>query len=105
MSSWQIVVILSTIPRIDAKKFEYNQIKLKPKSEYKTDFIYNIIFAVLGIAIFFLYSFPYLGVFFFMGGILCFSFNLLLGFRNWAIWKNYEQIFTKENIEKLCKKN
>lgn len=104
MTAWHLVVILRTIPRIDAKKFEDNQIKLKPKSEYKSDFIYNIVFAVLGIAIFFLYTFPYLGVFFFMGGILCFLFNLLLGFRNWVIWKNYEQIFTKENIEKLCKK-
>ena len=103
MNSWMYVIVLRTIPKIDASRYENNQITLKPKKEYFSDFIYSMIFTLICIVCFFLTSVPYLGVFFFIIGTVGTLYCLLLSFRNAFIYRNYEQIFSEENIKKLIK--
>jgi len=106
MNAFMLNLFLKSIPKANANEFEESRIVLKPKEEWKTDIvIFAITFVGSILAFFFLTTVPYVGTFFFIGGFLGTVLSLFYELRAITIFRNYENLFTDENINKLiCKK-
>ena len=102
MNSWMLVLILKTLPKTDAKEFEETKIILKPRKEWKNDILRFSLLFVLSLLCFGLLShIPYIAPFFFIGGFLGMIMSSMYFARAIFVWKNYDEIFSKDEIMKL----
>ena len=102
MNAWMFTLILKTMPRTEASKFEDSQIIIKPRKAWKNDIFKYSAMLVVSLLCFFLLTFvPYLGPVFFIAGALGAIFSLMFDLRAILVYKNYYELFTKEQIAKL----
>lgn len=97
-------VIIRTIPKIDANKFEDSRLIVKPRKEWLEEFINNILiflFSIIAVILTDKLPIPYIGTFFFMGGFYGIFHAILFGIRAFLIYKAYYQIFKEDDIKKL----
>lgn len=104
MNSFLMVLILKTMPRIDANKYEDGKIPVKPRDDWRNDIFNWIIgFAASLVSFIVLKFIPYVGVLFFMGGFIGMIMTLMYLLRAIVVYRHYDDLFTKENIDKLIK--
>ena len=102
MNAWMFSVILKTLPKIDANKFEETKVILKPRKEWEMDiWKYSATFIVFLLCFLLLSRVPYAAPFFFLAGFLGMIFSFLLISRAVIVYKNYDDLFSKDEVAKL----
>lgn len=104
MNSFLMVMILKTMPRIDANEYEDGRIPVKPRDDWRNDiFNWLIAFVASTVSFFVLTHVPYIETLFFIAGFLGMVLSLMYSFRAILVYRYYDDLFTKENIDKLIK--
>ena len=105
MNSWMLCTVLKTMPRTDANDFEDSKIILKPRKEWENDiFKYLSLFliSILSVWLTDKLPVPYAGTLFFFLGIAGFFISCICGFRAIVVYKYYDDLFKKADIDKLA---
>ena len=104
MNSMLLNIIIQTIPKVDANRYEDGQIIIKSRSKWKSDAISGLSICILCIiAIIFTdkLPIPYLGSIFFIGGFFGLIYAALWGLRAFLVYKYYYDIYKEEDLKKL----
>lgn len=102
MHSYLIAMVLKTMPHIDINQYEDNKIVFKPRNQWKEDCVKFVLLFLVFSAIFFLLSeIRYIGPLFFLIGFLGMIMSIGYSLRAFFVYKNYDEIFSKQNIEKM----
>src|SRR5574344_504761 len=95
-------IIMKTMPHVDSETYNSDKFIIKKRELWKQDiFKYVLIFAVSFVSFFFLVNVYYLGTFFFIGGFVGMMTSILFVLRAIIIYKNYYDLFKKEDIDKI----
>lgn len=104
MNSMLLNVIIQTIPKVDANKYEDGQIIVKSRRKWKNDFFTGLFLFVVCIAAVVLTDklpIPYVGGLLFIGGVFGMIYSSLFTLRALLVYKYYYDIYTEEDLKKL----
>ena len=104
MNSMLLNIIIQTMPKVDANRYEEGRIIVKPRSKWKSDAITGFSLCLLCIVAIILTDklpVPYLGGVLFIGGFFGLVYALLFGFRALMVYKYYYDIYKEEDLKKL----
>ena len=104
MNSMLLNVIIQTIPKVDANKYEDGQIIVKSRRKWKNDFFTGLFLFVVCIAAVVLTDklpIPYVGGLLFIGGVFGMIYSSLFALRALLVYKYYYDIYTEEDLKKL----
>ena len=104
MNSMLLNIIIQTIPKVNANRYEDGQLVVKPRRQWKSDAISGLIICILCIAAVILTDkvpVPYLGSIFFIGGFFGLIYAALWGLRGYMVYKYYYDIYKEEDLKKL----
>lgn len=104
MNSMLLNVIIQTIPKVDANKYEDGQIIVKSRRKWKNDFFTGLFLFVVCIAAVVLTDklpIPYVGGLLFIGGVFGMIYSSLFTLRALLVYKYYYDIYTEEDLNKL----
>ena len=104
MNSMLLNIIIQTIPKVNANRYEDGQLVVKPRRQWKSDAISGLIICILCIAAVILTDkvpVPYLGSIFFIGGFFGLIYAALWGLRGYVVYKYYYDIYKEEDLKKL----
>jgi len=104
MNSMLLNIIIQTIPKVDANRYEEGRLIVKPRGQWKSDAISGLIICIICIiAIIFTdkLSIPYVGSLLFIGGSFGFLYAAMWGFRGYLVYKYYYDIYKEEDLKKL----
>ena len=104
MNSMLLNIIIQTIPKVNANRYEDGQLVVKPRRQWKSDAISGLIICILCIAAVILTDkvpVPYLGSIFFIGGSFGLIYAALWGLRGFMVYKYYYDIYKEEDLKKL----
>ena len=104
MNSMLLNIIIQTMPKVDANRYEDGQLIVKPRHKWKSDAISGLLICLLCIVAIFLtdkLSIPYVGSILFIGGVFGFLYSAMWGFRGYMVYKYYYDIYKEEDLKKL----
>ena len=104
MNSMLLNVIIQTIPKVDANKYEDGQIIVKSRRKWKNDFFTGLFLFVVCIAAVVLTDklpIPYVGGLLFIGGVFGMIYSSLFTLRALLVYKYYYDIYTEVDLKKL----
>lgn len=104
MNSMLLNIIIQTIPKVDANKYEEGQIIVKPRRKWKSDFINGLVIFLLCFVAVILTDklpLPYVGSIFFICGTFGMLYSFLYGFRAFMVYKYYYDIYKEDDLKKL----
>ena len=104
MNSMLLNIIIQTMPKVDANRYEEGRIIVKPRSKWKSDAISGLIICLICIVAIILtdkLSIPYAGSILFIGGFFGLLYAAMWGFRGYMVYKYYYDIYKEEDLKKL----
>ena len=104
MNSMLLNIIIQTMPKVDANRYEDGKIIVKSRSKWKSDIINGLVLILICIAAVILTDkipLPYIGSLFFIGGIFGMLYSFLFTLRALLVYKYYYDIYTEEDLKKL----
>ena len=104
MNSMLLNIIIQTIPKVNANRYEEGQLIVKPRSKWKSDAISGFSLCLLCIVAIILTDklpVPYLGGVLFIGGFFGLLYAAMWGFRGYMVYKYYYDIYKEEDLKKL----
>jgi len=104
MNSMLLNIIIQTMPKVDANRYEEGQLIVKPRRKWKSDAISGLIiciFCIVAIILTDKLPVPYLGSIFFIGGVFGLIYAAMWGFRGYMVYKYYYDIYKEEDLKKL----
>ena len=96
MNSMLLNIIIQTMPKVDANRYEEGQLIVKPRRKWKSDAISGLIiciFCIVAIILTDKLPVPYLGSIFFIGGVFGLIYAAMWGFRGYMVYKYYYDIY------------
>ena len=97
--------LLSTIYHAKEIDLEGQKFQIKPRSEWKKSAVCFLFGTILSLLVFLLLSkVPYAGPVFFLAGFAGFLYCLVFCIRDFLVFKDFDNIFTEENIRKIADK-
>ena len=97
--------LLSTIYHAKEIDLEGQKLQIKPRPEWKKSAVCFLFGTILSLLVFLLLSkVPYAGPVFFLAGFAGFLYCLVFCIRDFLVFKDYDNIFTEENIRKIADK-
>ena len=94
--------LLSLIYKAREINLEEQKFQIKPRLEWKKSAVCFLSGTILSLLVFLLMSkIPYAGPVFFLAGLSGFLYCLVFCIRDFLVYKDYDNIFTEENIKKL----
>ena len=104
MNSMLLNIIIQTMPKVDANRYEDGKIIVKARSKWKSDIINGLVLILICIAAVILTDkipLPYIGSLFFIGGIFGMLYSFLFTLRALLVYKYYYDIYSEEDLKKL----
>ena len=104
MNSMLLNIIIQTMPKVDANRYEEGRLIVKPRRKWKNDAISGFSLCIICIVAIILTDklpVPYVGGVLFIGGFFGLLYSLLFGFRALMVYKYYYDIYNEEDLKKL----
>lgn len=104
MNSMLLNIIIQTMPKVDANRYEEGRLIVKSRKKWQSDYITGFLLCILCIIAIILTDklpVPYVGGVLFIGGFFGLIYSLLFALRALLVYKYYYDIYKEEDLKKL----